>query len=375
MWCPLSMRTPRRSSAHALQIASGSPYRSSRSSWIDQARSVGQATRRPAARSASSCGAVDPEAGAVVLAHRVHRGRVVDRAPVVGVRLLAHRLRRRPRYQASGSAEITRSAGLSVWPRKNQCHQLAAKRASQRSSALGDRHARRARRARSPRPDGRAPCRNADVARPGRARRPRTARARARASAPRSRAPSRAWSTARGRRSWAAWTTRRSRAGRGRRRCARRASSGATRCHVTCVRGCPCSSRSGGPSPPWRTRSTASPDVDPLEREAVEHHRLLPGGSRSQSGCHHGRPRQRSDGGVPERLNGAVLKTAEPVRAPGVRIPPPPLAPATPRQPRRAGAPPARSPSTRRRGGRGGAGCRPPRTRRPRGPRDWPCCR
>ena len=41
----------------------------------------------------------------------------------------------RPLYQASGSAEIARSAGLSGWPRKNQCHQLAAKRASQRSSA------------------------------------------------------------------------------------------------------------------------------------------------------------------------------------------------------------------------------------------------
>src|SRR4051812_49045396 len=31
------------------------------------------------------------------------------------------------------------------------------------------------------------------------------------------------------------------------------------RCHVVCVRGCPCRSTTGGPSPPWRTRSTASP--------------------------------------------------------------------------------------------------------------------
>src|SRR5438105_2968447 len=30
-------------------------------------------------------------------------------------------------------------------------------------------------------------------------------------------------------------------------------------------------------------------------------------------------------GGVPERPNGAVLKTVEPARAPWVRIPPPPL--------------------------------------------------
>jgi hypothetical protein len=38
-------------------------------------------------------------------------------------------------YHASGSAEITRSAGLAVWPRKNQCHHARAKPASQRSSA------------------------------------------------------------------------------------------------------------------------------------------------------------------------------------------------------------------------------------------------
>ena len=34
---------------------------------------------------------------------------------------------------------------------------------------------------------------------------------------------------------------------------------GDTRCHVVCVRGCPCSSSTGGPDPPWRTRKTASP--------------------------------------------------------------------------------------------------------------------
>jgi len=37
-------------------------------------------------------------------------------------------------YHASGSALITRSAGFSVWPKKNQCHQARAKFASQRSS-------------------------------------------------------------------------------------------------------------------------------------------------------------------------------------------------------------------------------------------------
>ena len=40
-----------------------------------------------------------------------------------------------PRYQASGSRTIQSSAGFSVCAKKNQCHQLAAKRASQRSSA------------------------------------------------------------------------------------------------------------------------------------------------------------------------------------------------------------------------------------------------
>src|SRR5579864_1124732 len=37
------------------------------------------------------------------------------------------------------------------------------------------------------------------------------------------------------------------------------ASAGATRCHITCVCGCPCSSNNGGPLPPCRTRSVTSP--------------------------------------------------------------------------------------------------------------------
>src|SRR5947207_8135645 len=37
------------------------------------------------------------------------------------------------------------------------------------------------------------------------------------------------------------------------------ASSGATRCHVACVQGCPCRRATGGPLPPWRTRSVTSP--------------------------------------------------------------------------------------------------------------------
>src|SRR3954453_8459737 len=32
------------------------------------------------------------------------------------------------------------------------------------------------------------------------------------------------------------------------------ASSGATRCHIACVCGLPCSISSGGPEPPWRRR-------------------------------------------------------------------------------------------------------------------------
>ena len=96
--------------------------------------SIGQAIRRPAARSASSCARSIAEPGAVVLAHRVHGRRVVDRRARSRRRLRAH-APRSGRYQASGSAQITRSAGLSVCPRKNQCHQRAANRASQRSSA------------------------------------------------------------------------------------------------------------------------------------------------------------------------------------------------------------------------------------------------
>ena len=38
-------------------------------------------------------------------------------------------------YQASGSRLIQSSAGLLVSPKKNQCHQEEAKRASARSSA------------------------------------------------------------------------------------------------------------------------------------------------------------------------------------------------------------------------------------------------
>jgi hypothetical protein len=37
------------------------------------------------------------------------------------------------------------------------------------------------------------------------------------------------------------------------------ASSGATRCHVACVRGCPCNSSTGVPAPPYRTRNVAAP--------------------------------------------------------------------------------------------------------------------
>ena len=54
MWWPQSIEPPRRSSAHDRQIASGSPWSSSRSSRADQSMSVGQVTRRPARRSSSS---------------------------------------------------------------------------------------------------------------------------------------------------------------------------------------------------------------------------------------------------------------------------------------------------------------------------------
>src|SRR3954447_18751265 len=53
--------------------------------------------------------------------------------------------------------------------------------------------------------------------------------------------------------------------------CAASASSGATRCQVVWVRGCPCRRTTGGPSPPERTRSsTPSAPFDTLLDEAVE---------------------------------------------------------------------------------------------------------
>ena len=96
-------------------------------------------------------------------------------------------------------------------------------------------------------------------ARRGRGRRRRTARSRAAASPPPGRAPWRAWSRARGRAWSAACSCRRSRAGRRTTTVKSRARRGATMCHITCVCGWPCSSSSGGPLPPWRTRMVASP--------------------------------------------------------------------------------------------------------------------
>ena len=78
-------------------------------------------------------GAVDPQTGPIVLTHAMDDRRVLQGQP---------RGRRGSRpiaagagvwYHASGSALITRSAGLSVWPRNHQCHQARAKTASVRS--------------------------------------------------------------------------------------------------------------------------------------------------------------------------------------------------------------------------------------------------
>ena len=49
----------------------------------------------------------------------------------------------------------------------------------------------------------------------------------------------------------------------------------ATRCHVVCVRGCPCSSRTASPEPPCRTRSDGLSHVDTLQFESVEHGSIL----------------------------------------------------------------------------------------------------
>jgi hypothetical protein len=53
-------RVARRSPTQGRQTASGSPYRSSMSSWVDHRNSVGQRTVRPARRSASSCSRSTP---------------------------------------------------------------------------------------------------------------------------------------------------------------------------------------------------------------------------------------------------------------------------------------------------------------------------
>ena len=84
--------------------------------------------------------------------------------------------------------------------------------------------------------------------------------------------PSRAWSTARGRRRRAAWWTRRSRAGRGRRRCGRSAQQrrdavpGGVRARVAVQQ----EDRRAGAAVAHAQRRLA--DVDVLEREALEEH-------------------------------------------------------------------------------------------------------
>ena len=130
----------------------------------------------PACRSASSCSRSRTEPGPVVLAHRVHRRRVVEPAPdtpwyasahVVGV----------DRYHASGSAEMTRSAACRSGRERTSATSAwrSARRSAQR---LADRHGRQHDEPLAPPPDGRAPC-AARRRRPGRGRPPRTARGRA----------------------------------------------------------------------------------------------------------------------------------------------------------------------------------------------------
>ena len=94
----------------------------------------GQATR-PAGRPVGVIGRpIDPEAGPVVLHHRVDRGRVVDRAAVVLVVLDRPSRPGRPGTRRPDRRRIARS-GLSGWPKKNQCGHACAKRASARASA------------------------------------------------------------------------------------------------------------------------------------------------------------------------------------------------------------------------------------------------
>ena len=79
-----------------------------------------------------------PACGSRLIVVRNARVRLVDvSAHTLDIAALHSPVRQRGRssWQASGSAAITRSAGFSSWPKKNQCHQLAAKRASQRASA------------------------------------------------------------------------------------------------------------------------------------------------------------------------------------------------------------------------------------------------
>ena len=217
MWWPLSIVAPRTSSAHVapdrdrvapqlLEVVVDRPGDQRRASHPAAGRAVGVVVR-----------AVDAEAGAVVLAHRVDRLRVVDRAAVVGERLLPHDLR----PGAVPGVRVGADHALGGLRRSARGRTSATTRAANRASARA-----------SASPIGIESSTASAVTASGMVhRRPERDVAAAivpgdreplvpeRApSAPRSRAPSRAWSTARGPPWSAASRTRRSRAGPGTRR-------------------------------------------------------------------------------------------------------------------------------------------------------------
>ena len=227
------------------------------SSWIEHANS--SRARDPPARRAVGLLvlAVDPDARAVVLDHGVDRRRIVDRAQPVRMVLRAHRARGRRGTTRRDRARSTPRRASRSGRRTTSATSSAAKRASQRSSAstngMPSRIATRviasgastASRWATPLPRS---C-------PATAKRSWPSAAITRHDVARHRALGVRLVVGRGRRP--TWS--RTRAGRGTPRCdARRAAARRRATSCACADG-RAAARTGGPSPPWRTRIVASP--------------------------------------------------------------------------------------------------------------------
>ena len=218
-------------------------------------------------------------------------------------------------YQASGSRLMIRSAGLAVWPKKNQCHQALAKRASARASASPIGIVEHGEGAHSVGVIHRRPERDVAAAivagdrEPLVPERPHQRHAIARHRALRVRLV--VGSRGRLRRlAVAAQIRAHDGVPPGQQR--RHPVPGDVRARMAVQQ----EHRRAGPAVPHPQHRLA--DIDPLQLESVEHVRLLPVGGARQSSW-------RGPGGVAERSNAPVLKTGVRSRGPRVRIPPPPL--------------------------------------------------